>query len=979
VPAHQAAHADFATLRQERIEELDSTLTLFEHRATGARVLSVRNADDNKVFGITFPTPPEDSTGLPHIMEHSVLAGSERYPVKEPFVELVKSSLNTFLNAMTYPDRTCYPVASQNLKDLDNLVDVYMDAVLHPLLPRRILEQEGWHYEVSSGGSGSASVLSLKGVVFNEMKGVYSNPDALLGKYSRCYLLPETPYAHDSGGDPRSIPELTYEQFRSFHSRFYHPSNALVYLSGDDEEGARLDLVARWFSGYGKGPRAPAIPLQPRWDGPRVVRERYAAGEDTSAAKSMLSVNWLLADHMESERSLGLTILSHILLGTPASPLRKALIDSGLGEGLTASGLDDEIREASFSVGLKGIDASSASALEDLIHETLGNLARQGIDPDTVAAGINSVEFVLRENNTGSYPRGLVLLLRCLPNWLYTGDPFVPLAFETPLRSIRRRLERGERYFEELIRRDLVENRHALVVLLEPDKELGAKLEGEERERLQATRSGLTAEELREVSSRAQELELFQKTPDPPEALARIPSLGLEDMERGIRRIPLDLVPQGPATIVVHEIPTNGVVYVDVGFNLHGLPGELLPYLPLYSRCLTEMGTSRTDFVGLQQRIGRDTGGVSASIMISPVVGRQDAAAWLFLRGKCLAGKVDKLTEILSEILASVRLDDRERFLQMARESKARFESSVVPAGHSLVAARLASKVDEAGWVRERIGGTDYLFWVRALLGRVSAEWESVRGALEAIHAMVVTRQGAVCNVTVSTADRAAVLERFGGFLAALQDRPAVRTSWNPEWRRHDEGLTAPAQVNFAGKGGNLYDCGYRLHGSIFAILNYLRTTWIWERVRVQGGAYGGMVQFDPISGSFGYLSYRDPNVLKTLETYDGSAGYLAEAKISPEELRKSVIGAIGDMDPCLLPDAQGYTSLRRYLAGVTDQERQRLRDELLATTDADFRALAGALRLMAERGIVVALGSPERIREANAALGERMRVTAVL
>jgi hypothetical protein len=982
-------HPEFITLRAERIPEIESDLTLFEHKNTGARLLSVRNTDDNRVFAVTFPTPPEDSTGLPHILEHSVLCGSERYRVKEPFVELMKGSVNTFLNAMTYPDRTCYPVASQNLKDLRNLIEVYLDAVLHPLIPPRVLEQEGWHYELDGEGraggapegegrAGGAPDLRLKGVVYNEMKGVYSNPDALLGRYSRMSLLPDTPYAHDSGGDPRHIPDLTYKAFRAFHSRFYHPSNALVYFSGDDPETERLDLIARVFDGYGRAPAAPPVPLQPRWDGARVARERYAAGSDPATAKSMITVDWLLRDHADPERSLGLNILSEILLGTPASPLRRALIESGLGEGLAHSGLDDDIREASFSAGLKGISADDAGRIEELIRSTLAGLARDGIHPDTVAAAMNTVEFALRENNTGPYPRGLILMLRCLPGWMYLGDPFLPLSFAAPLRSIRERLARGERYFEDLVRTDLVDNLHTSVMLLEPDAELGRRQEQEERERLEALRARMSPADVEAVRARASELDRFQKTPDNPADLARIPTLALADLEREVKRIPLEIV-NGPVPILVHEIPTNGIVYLDIGFDLQGLDPALLKYLPLYSRCLTEMGTRSTDFVSLQQRIGRDTGGISASLMTSAVVGSERAATWLFLRGKCLVPQLDALLDLVAEIAGSVRLDDRTRFRQMVLESKARGESSVIPAGHSLVGTRLGSKFDQAGWVREQTSGVEQLFFVRELAGRVDSQWPSVEAELNRLHAAVVTRKAAIANLTVGKEDRVAAASRLAALLDRLPDVDVARGPWSPDWQRHDEGFTAPTQVNFAGKGGRLYDLGYRLHGSVFAVLKHLRTTWIWDRVRVQGGAYGGMMQFDPISGFLAYLSYRDPNLLDTLQIYDATPGYLESLDLPREELAKSIIGAAGDMEPCLLPDAAGFTSLRRHLTGLTDAERQRLRDELLAATADDFRSFARALEAVSRKGVVVALGSAERVEEANTALGGRLHVTAVL
>ncbi|HZW04311.1 MAG TPA: insulinase family protein, partial [Anaerolineaceae bacterium] len=416
----------FELVRDEQIPEINSRVRLFRHTQTGAELLSVENDDENKVFGITFRTPPPDSTGVPHIMEHSVLNGSRKYPVKEPFVELLKGSLNTFLNAMTYPDMTSYPVASQNLQDFYNLIDVYLDAVFYPLISPHTLQQEGWHYELESPDG----PMSFKGVVFNEMKGVYSSPDNLLEKHSQEKLFPDTPYGLDSGGDPAHIPDLTYAGFKRFHDLYYHPSNARIFFWGDDDPEQRLAILAEWLQEFERIEVHSEVPLQPAFDRPRRVQERYDPGEEAEDAKSMLTVNWMLTEAGDPEETIALTVLQHILIGTPASPLRKALIDSGLGEDLAGSGLNTYMRQYAFATGLKGVQPENLERVERLILDTLRQLADDGIDPDTIAAALNTVEFRLREQNTGDYPRGLFSMLNALKAWLYDRDPLAMLAFE---------------------------------------------------------------------------------------------------------------------------------------------------------------------------------------------------------------------------------------------------------------------------------------------------------------------------------------------------------------------------------------------------------------------------------------------------------------------------------------------------------------------------------------------------------------------
>ncbi len=965
----------FELLRQQEISELKTQAKLFRHVKTGARLLALENDDENKVFGITFRTPPHDSTGIAHIMEHSVLCGSRKFPVKEPFVELIKGSLNTFVNAFTYPDKTCYPVASTNLQDLYNLIEVYLDAVFYPRLTPFTMQQEGWHYELEK----PEAPLAFKGVVFNEMKGNYSSPDRLLGEYSQRALFPNHTYGVDSGGDPKHIPDLTFEQFMAFHQKYYHPSNAYIYFYGNDHSEERFRRVNEYLKDFDRAAAASEIPLLPRFDQPKKFTYKFDAGEDAaSGKKGRVAVNWLLTETTDRANTLALKILTHVLIGTPASPLHKALIDSGLGEEVTG-GIESDLRQMYFSAGLIGIAAAEADKVEALIDDTLRRLAEDGIDPQTVEASLNTFEFRLRENNTGSFPRGLSLMLRALTTWLYDGDPLTPLTFEAPLEAIKARVAAKERFFEKMIHQNFLQNPHRATVMLAPDAEAGKLDETAEKARLAEARTAMSEDDLQNTIHNTLELKRRQVTPDSPEALATIPMLKLSDLDKLNKKIPLAVIEKNQHKILYHDLFTNGIFYLDVGFDLHALPQELLAYLPLFSRCLTQIGTEKENFVQLLQRIGQKTGGIGTSRYTSTLQNAEASTAWLFVRAKAMRHQLDDLLAILRDILLTVKLDDRERFRQMVLEKKASLESSLVPSGSGFVSTRLSARFSEAGWLDEQMGGVSYLFFLRQLEKDVEANWPKVLAALEQIRSALIARDRMICNVTVDEANYQYFEPKLTAFLEALPSQPAPLAKWTPEYRSEFEGLTIPAQVNYVGKAANLYRLGYQFHGSALVISNYLRTTWLWERVRVQGGAYGGFCSFGRRSGMFTFTSYRDPNLAATLENYDGASRFLRETDLSGEELTKSIIGTIGDLDAYQLPDAKGYTSMARYLAGETEDERQQLRDEVLSTGVKDFRRFAEALEQVKQHGQVVVLGSPQAIAAANAGRQDWLKVTKVL
>ncbi|MEM7112025.1 MAG: insulinase family protein, partial [Chloroflexota bacterium] len=598
----------FELLRKEAVDEINATARLYRHVQTGAELLSMEIDDENKSFGISFRTPPSDSTGIAHIMEHSVLGGSRKYQVKEPFVELVKGSFKTFLNAITFPDKTVYPVASTNLQDFYNLVDIYLDAVFHPLITPFHLQQEGWHYELNK----SDEPLIYKGVVFNEMKGAYSSPDSLLHRNSKTALFPDNAYVHDSGGDPMAIPDLTYEQFKKFHETYYHPSNALIYFYGDDPEEERLRLLNEYLVEFDAQDVDGSVALQRPFSEPKRVIHSFSVEADSEQSKKgMVQLNWLLPENNNAELTMGLSILSYALVSTNGSPLRKVLIDSGLGEDLTGGGLGAGMRQLTFAVGMKGVANEQVDQVESLILDTLGKIAEDGIDPNMIEAALNTFEFSLRENNTGSFPRGLSVMFRALRTWAYGLDPLSQVRYEGVLTAVKQNIATNPTYLQDLIGEHLLNNSHRVTVVMEPDPEMSARLETEEKAKLTAVQESLTDDEVQNLISETEHIRAMQERPDDPEALAALPTLQLSDLEPKIRHIPLEISEAGGTKILYHDLFTNGIVYLDVGFNMRSLPLELMPYVGLFTSGLTGLGTHKEDYVKLSQRIGAKTGGLS--------------------------------------------------------------------------------------------------------------------------------------------------------------------------------------------------------------------------------------------------------------------------------------------------------------------------------------------------------------------------------
>ena len=949
---------------KKNIHELQSTATLWQHKRTGVQVLSFCNNDENKVFGISFRTPPKDSTGVAHILEHSVLNGSKKYPSKEPFVELLKGSLQTFLNAFTYPDKTCYPVASANLQDFYNLVDVYLDAVFHPLITQETFEQEGWHVEAFS----AHEPLLYKGVVYNEMKGVYSSPDSILGEASQQSLFPDTTYGLDSGGRPDETLKLTYKQFCDFHSKFYHPLNGKIFFWGDDPEEKRLQIIDAVLENFSEIKINSSIKAQPTFKLPQHIEVPYAVAEEDEqdvGGKYMLTMNWRLPQTTSVEENFAFQMLDHILTGLPGSPLRRALIESGLGEDITGGGLENELREMYYSIGLRGVAEENIQAVELLIMDTLAELAETGISRAAIEAAVNSVEFLLRENNTGRFPVGLAVMLRSLSTWLYDGDPLALLAFEQPLEELKNKINNAEPVFENLIQTWFLKNKNSSTVLLVPDQNLAQQQAEAESAQLDELKKSLTPEELGKIITRSKELKALQEAPENPAALAAIPRLTLEDLPLKNRIIPKQELSLEDTPLFFHPQPTAGIVYADLLFNSSKLDKHLVPLLPLFGRAILEMGTQKRDFVELGIYMAAKTGGLQADPVFLTTRQEQNTLPSFLVSGKATMDKLPDLCNIFAEVLLETKFDDQTRFGQMVLEEKARQEQALIPSGHSVVALRLQSQLCQTGYLLEQTDGIAYLDFLRSLVQRVDSQWSDVLAELKAIREQLIGRGNLCLNLTAEEANLHACKAALGQLLSTLPkqgEKPFAllqKSAFTPkEGHSANEALLLPAQVNYVGQAVNLYELGYEYHGSIHVILKYLRTGYLWEEIRVKGGAYGTISSFDRMSGVLCLVSYRDPNVENTLQVYSRIGQHLKELKLNEGELEMSIIGAIGEVDTHLLPEAKGSASFTRQLCGDTEDARQKMREEILSTSIDDFKAMGQVLSNLHKGNICILGGS---------------------
>lgn len=673
-------------------------------------------------------------------------------------------------------------------------------------------------------------------------------------------------------------------------------------------------------------------------------------------------MNWLCTDKRDATTMLACKMLDHLLTGMNASPLRKALIESGLGEDLTGCGLEQDMAQMYYSVGLKGVLPSDFPAVRALIVDTLTSVATHGFEPDLLDAALNSAEFDLRENNTGSYPRGLIVMLRALSSWLYDGNPLDFVAFEAPLAQLKARLAAGEPVFETLIRKNILENPHQTTVLLEPRSGYSAEVEQAEQERIAQVRQALAHISDADLVKRTARLRQLQETPDRPEDVATIPGLSREDIDPAVRTVPTERHQMEQVTVLQHDLPTNGICYCDLALDLTAMPDRLVSLIPLFCRALTEMGTTKEDYVSFSKRINSKTGGVYARCLVCPHETDAHPVIRLVLRAKAVSDRVADMLAIMHDALLLTRFDNQERFRHMLLEEKAGLEHALVPAGHQFASLRLRSKFNLVDSLQERLNGLESLFFLRSLLARVDTDWPSVLADLETLRTTCISRQNAVLNLTMDAAGLHAHHDAFGGFVSLLPAcnlEPAPR---NTAYARESEAVYIPAQVNYVGKVCDLRAVGYAFHGASLVASRYVRTSWLWEQVRVLGGAYGAFCSYNRLSGLMSFGSYRDPNIVSTLAAFDQCGSFLESAALDPQEITKAIIGTSGDLDPYQLPDAKGFSALTRYISGIDTPTRQHIRDQVLSTEETHLRAFGTALREAANTGLVCVLGAEEAL-----------------
>jgi presequence protease len=982
----------YQLLSRASLREYRCSASHLRHERTGCEVVHLAAEDTENLFAFSFATPPADDTGVAHILEHSVLSGSKRFPLKEPFSALLKSSLNTFLNALTYPDRTIYPAASCNSADFFNLLSVYGDAVFFPLLRRETFMQEAWRLEPIEGEQGRAAPgpgLQYAGVVYNEMKGARSSPDSVVGEWTYRSLFPDTSYGFDSGGDPRKIPSLTWEALRAFHARYYHPSNCRIFLYGSIPLEDILRVLDEQFLGrFTAATISSTVPLQPRWSSPRRAEKSFPVQAETPLSKrTTIGLSWLLPPVTDPLALLTHDVLSEILVGSAGSPLRKALVDSGLGEDLSpVSGLETDLREMVFAVGLRGTDPVKEAAVQGLILDTLSSLAGKGLDPGLVQSMVNRVEFRNREIRGGGQPYALRLMGRCLRGWTHGLDPVDSLAFTPSMEELKKRIAAGTGYLEGEIRRHLLDNSHRVTLVVRPDADQEERERKEAADALAAVEAGMTPQQREGVLRDAEAFGQYQARPDSPEDLARVPMVRRSDVRKEVERIPSVETLLGTAgagtRLLLHDIFTNDVVYLDLCFPLPVLGERQLQLLPLFGRAVCGSGLPGTSYARVSLDLFRLTGGFTAMLDAGGVAGRPDGlASAIMFRTRCLRQNLGEAVDLVSRLLAESDFRDTARLSDMLLEHRNGMKSALIPSGHHFASLRAAGMISASVALEERWKGVSQLAFVDGLAARLDAELPRVVEDLEALRAMVACRGGLVANATAA-ADcfpeiEKAVMRLRDSLPAGSSGAGSALPFTPPEVKA--ESLATSATVGYAARAipGLRYEDPRSGHA---AVLGHMLTTgWLWEKVRMEGGAYGVFAYPRNLDGLFLFGSYRDPRVAPSLKAFREGLELVSRGGLDEAEVEKAVIGTVGGEDRPLDPGEKGFVSLQRQLHGVSDAIRQARRDALLGATGSDVAGAAALLLSGWDRGGSAVIASRAALAEAAREIPElAARVSAL-
>lgn len=948
----------YELIEKRKLEDIQSEGFLLKHKKSGARVVVVANDDNNKVFSISFRTPPEDSTGVPHIIEHTVLCGSDKYPVKDPFVELVKGSLNTFLNAMTYPDKTMYPIASCNDKDFQNLMSVYMDAVFHPNIYKyeEIFKQEGWHYELEN----AESPVTINGVVYNEMKGAFSSPDDVLSRQIINSLFPDTSYCNEAGGEPLHIPELTYEAYLNFHRRYYHPCNSYIYLYGDMDAAEKLRWMdEEYLSKYEKIEIDSKIKLQKPFEKAVEVTKKYSiASSESEENNTYLSYNMAFGTVLDKELYYAFDILDYALISAPGAPLKQALIEAGIGSEVTG-GYDSNLLQPTFSIIAKNTNTSEKERFLTVIRETLEDLVKNGLNKKSLIAGINSAEFRYREADFGQFPKGLLYGIQCMESWLHDDNqPFMHLEALETYRFLKKQVETD--YYEQLIQKYLLDNTHASVVIIEPEKGLNAKNEAELEQKLADYKAGLSPEEIEQLIADTKHLKQYQEEPSPKEALDKIPMLTRADMRKDTMPLSNQLEKSGDTTILYHDIYSNGIVYMNLLFDIEDIPQADIPYLSILKAVLGYIDTASYSYADFSNEVNMHTGGIGSSVGIYPDVKKEDELQVKFeIRAKALYDKVPDAMYLIQEMLLTSKFTDEKRLREILAELKSRLQVSLSSSGHSVASNRAMSYFSKSAAYKDSIS-----FY--QTVAELEADFEEKKGALiaklEELAQHIFTRERLFVSVTCDK-------EGFDLFVPEIEKLKnklyqGKKTAQKPEisCRKKNEGFMDASQVQYVARAGNFRRHGFEYHGALKILKVIMGYDYLWINIRVKGGAYGCMNGYMR-NGDTYFVSYRDPNLEKTNEIYDKIPEYIEHFEADEHEMTKYIIGTISDMDVPLNPNAKGERSLAAYLQGITFEDLQRERDEVIGATPEDIRGLKNLIASVLEEQNLCVLGNEDVLK----------------
>jgi len=965
-------YSGFKVLETKTISDIASEGTIFEHEKSGARLLFLKNEDDNKVFSISFRTPPKDSTGVPHILEHSVLCGSKKFPAKEPFVELAKGSLNTFLNAFTFPDKTMYPVASKNEKDFNNLIDVYMDAVLNPNIYKypEILMQEGWHYELDK----KEDEITYKGVVYNEMKGAFSSPESILFRKITETLFPDTTYGVESGGDPDVIPELTQEKFVEFHSKYYHPSNSYIFFYGDMDIEEKLKFLdENYLSDYERMEVDSAIALQKPYESIFDTVIEYPICEaEKEEDKTFLSLNFAVGSSVDPEIYLAFDILEHILLETPGSPLKKALIDNKIGKDVFGV-FENSILQPVFSIVAKSSKVDKLDQFKKVVYDTLNDLVIKGIDKKSIEASINLKEFQLREADYQGYPKGLIYSMKCMDSWLYECSPFIHLSFEDTITKVKAALTTD--YFEKFIRKYLLENTHASILTVKPLKGMEEKKAEEIRKKLAEYKAGLSDAELEEIVLNTSKLRERQMRPDSKEDLEKIPLLDLEDIGKDAEK--LDILEKKAGDIKVLHFPvfTNKICYIDLFFDTCAVPQEKLPYLSILSSVLGKISTGKYYYEDLVNEVNIYTGGLGFTTAEYSLSGSDEVFYPKFaVKTKVLGHNIQKVFGILKEILTATEYDDKKRLKEIVQETKSRMEMMMFDRGHVVAANHLMSYFSAQGKYGDLTSGLYFYKFIVELEKNFDSRATDIVEALRDISSVIFTKDNLIAAVTAEEDEYNIFKESVPELCDSLGEGGSKPYSYSFDLKKANEGLMTSGKVQYVAKAYNFIKLGYKFTGSMLVLKTISNYDYLWNRVRVQGGAYGGFSSFMK-NGNMFFTSYRDPNLAETLKIYDEAGEYFSGFETDKRQMTKYIIGTISDLDAPLTPSMKGERAAEYYFRKISYEDLQKERAEVLGTDVEKVRSFGKMLNELMKQDYLCVMGNEEKIKANKDVFGRLINI----